>query len=330
MRVTCIVVSLALLAIPVVAQQRPCEPSTRQVFLMGTQTSLTSCAANRESGLAELETYIGILEAVEDELSTWRPESKISKLNRQSLGVPFPLTVELSRMFETLFHWHQRTNQTFDPGIGALTKTWGIHEDGRIPSDAQLQSALKQSGLKYFAFDAKARQIIRTRDATIDVGGFGKGEGLDRIVQHARAHGNAPFLIDLGGQFLAYGRPPGKPGWEIDLADPIHRHTPTLSLTITEGSLSTSAGSERDAVSEGKRIGHIIDPRTGQPVVSNGSVTVWHASALVADILSTALFVMGPVEGIAWADENKVAAVFQSPAMKRSKAWQKQFPTGRD
>jgi thiamine biosynthesis lipoprotein len=327
MRVTRIIVFLALLAIPVAAQQRACEQSTRQVFLMGTQTSLTSCAASRESGLAELETYIGILEAVEDELSTWRPESKISKLNRHPVGVEFPLTDQLSRMFETLFYWHQRTNQTFDPGIGALTDAWGIHKDGRIPADAQLQSSLQRSGLKHFSLQAKARQIVRTRDATIDVGGFGKGEGLDRVVQHALAHGSAPFLIDLGGHVLAYGRPPGKSGWEIDLAGPIHRQTPALSLTMTEGSLSTSAGSERDVVAEGKRIGHIIDPRTGQPVVSSGSVTVWHASALVADILSTALFVMGPDAGIAWADENKVAAVFQLPDMKRSRAWQKQFPS---
>jgi FAD:protein FMN transferase len=330
MRGISILVSLALFATPTAVEQRSCEVSTRQVFLMGTQTSLTSCAVSREAGLAELEIFIGILEAVEDQLSTWRPESAISKLNRHPIGASFPLTADLSKMFETLFLWHERTNQTFDPGIGALTDAWGIHEGGHVPTDEQVRSALQRSGLNYFSFDAKARQIIRRRDVTIDVGGFGKGEGLDQILGYAQAHGSAPFLIDFGGQLLAYGSPSGKSGWEVDLAHPVHRHTPAIPLTMTGGSLSTSAGSERDVVAEGKRIGHHIDPRTGQPVVSSGSVTVWHASALVADILSTALFVMGPDAGVAWANKNAVAAVFQLPHVKPTQAWQKMFPPAKD
>jgi thiamine biosynthesis lipoprotein len=318
-----LLVSLALLAIPTAAQQRSCVESTRQVFLMGTPTALTSCAASREAGLAELETFIRILETVEGELSTWRPDSAISKLNRQPVGVRFPLTTELSSMFEALFFWYQRTDRTFDPGVGALTEAWGIHKDGQIPSQEQLQSALQRSGLQHLSLDAKAREITRTRDVTVDVGGFGKGEGLDRVLRYAQAHGSAPFLIDLGGQFLAYGRPSGKSGWEVDLADPLERQKPTISLTMTEGSLSTSAGSERDVIVNGRRIGHIIDPRTGEPVVRSGSVTVWHASALVADILSTALFVMGPDAGIAWADKNEVAAIFQLPDPKPTRAWKK-------
>jgi FAD:protein FMN transferase len=326
MRVPVLLVSLALLVTPTAAVQRSCVQSTRQVYLMGTQVSLTSCAPTRELGVAELEIYIGILEAVEDELSTWRPDSQISKLNRQPIGVPFALTADLSRMFESLFTWHHRTKQTFDPGVGALTAAWGIHEGGRVPGREQLAAALQRSGLQHFSFDAKAQLITRKRDATIDVGGFGKGEGLDRTLRYAQEHRNSPFLIDLGGQFLAYGRPLGKAGWEVDLADPLHRHTPTLALTLTGGSLSTSAGSERDIVVEGKRIGHIIDPRTGQPVLSSGSVTVWHDNALVADALSTALFVMGPDPGIAWANLNEIAALFQVPNMKPTRKWQELFP----
>lgn len=328
MRMIGILVSLSLLAIPTVAGQRACVQSTRQVYLMGTQVALTTCEGSREAGLAELETYIGILGAVEDELSTWRPESRISKLNRQPIGVPFQFTDDVSKMFETLFFWYERTNHTFDPGVGALTDAWGIHDGGRVPGSEQLRFALQRSGLKHFSLDAKNRQITRRRDATIDVGGFGKGEGLDRVLRYAQAHGSAPFLIDLGGQFLAYGHPPGKSGWEVDLADPMDRHKPALSLTMAEGSLSTSAGSERDVVVDGKRIGHIIDPRTGQPVVSNGSVTVWHASALAADILSTALFVMGSEAGSRWADENGVAALFQLPDLKPTRAWKRVFSRG--
>jgi thiamine biosynthesis lipoprotein len=78
-------------------------------------------------------------------------------------------------------------------------------------------------------------------------------------------------------------------------------------------------------IAGGQRIGHIVDPRTGQTRVADYSVTVWHSSALAADVLSTALYVMGPEDGISWADSNGVAVLFQTPAIQMSRAWQSRF-----
>ena len=82
---------------------------------------------------------------------------------------------------------------------------------------------------------------------------------------------------------------------------------------MATGSLSTSAGSERDLVVNGERVGHIFDPRTGRPATFNGSVTVWHERGLAADALSTALYVMGPEEGLRWARRQGIAACYLIP-----------------
>ncbi len=82
---------------------------------------------------------------------------------------------------------------------------------------------------------------------------------------------------------------------------------------MTTGSLSTSAGSERDLVVNGVRVGHVLDPRTGRPATFDGSVTVWHERGITADALSMALYVMGPVEGLVLAEARGIAACYLIP-----------------
>ena len=312
---------LVFSAVPFLAGP-PCLESTRQVHLMGTQATLVSCARDRDLGLTEVETYLRILEETEDELSTWKAHSQISRLNHLQVGTAFQLSERLARMFGSLYFWHQETEGAFDPGVGALTDVWGIHDGGRLPSAEELREAMERSGLRYFDYEAGSRRIVRTRDATIDVGGFGKGEGLDRVLAYARTHDVAPFLIDLGGQILVHGLPPAKTAWDVSVADSQDRQRPAITLRLTAGSLATSAGSERDLIIGGARTGHIVDPRTGKTRVSDYAVTVWHSSALAADILSTALYVMGPEDGIPWANRHGIAALFQTPGVKASLAWQ--------
>jgi thiamine biosynthesis lipoprotein len=142
---------------------------------------------------------------------------------------------------------------------------------------------------------------------TIDVGAWGKGEALDRASQ---VLGADSWMVDLGGQISVNGAPPGEAGWAVAIANPLHRDRPFMEITMRDGSLSTSAGSERDLMVQGQRIGHILDPATGRPAPLRGSVTVWHRRALIADLLSTALYVMGPAEGFRWAESRDIGACF--------------------
>lgn len=302
------------LALPVSLPSRPPPLEfQRQVYLMGTPCWLTTYASERSAALDYLESLVRILEETERELSTWRPDSVLSRLNRHPLGKPFPLNPALCRLFEELLFWHSETDGAFDPGVGTLLEAWGQREGGRVPGPAIMEQARRLAGLQHLKLDPSTCHLRREEETLIDAGAFGKGEALDRVLDFARRKRLPPWLIDLGGQVMVWELPPGRSGWSVPLAHPLHRSQVLASVNLPYGSLATSGGSERDLYRNGIRIAHILDPRTGRAPAFEGSVVVWHERALVADIVSTALYVMGPEKGWEWAEERGLAACFLIP-----------------
>lgn len=152
------------------------------------------------------------------------------------------------------------------------------------------------------AFDPHIRALLNKwgiREGSGDgyeEGGFAKGYAIDRMLDLLRERGATHALINFGGQIGTLALV------DVTIADPRHRDHPIVALTLTQRSLSTSSTSEKP--------NHIIDPRSGRPVPARGSVSVIHDSALIADILSTALYVMGREQGLAWARAHRVTAIF--------------------
>lgn len=314
-----------LLAVALMMPSTRVMPVTREVFLMGTGAMLTTWAEDRAQGLHDLESLLEPLEQTERQLSTWVPDSEISRINHANARVS--LSPTLCVLLADVERWTHETAGTFDSSIGALTSAWGIHEAGRLPSDNEIGDALSHSGWNRVSLDVTTCAAELGRGVTLDVGGFGKGAALDRARQ--AVPDTVAWLIDLGGQVAVNGAPPGTRGWTVFIADPQRRTTPALEVRLSGGSISTSAGSERDAHVNGRRVGHIIDPRTGHPAAFDGSVTVWHEHALAADVLSTALFVMGVDEGLRWADQHDVAGCYllRDGRVRASRAFTRRFPT---
>jgi thiamine biosynthesis lipoprotein len=309
----CIVIGLAVVRLEPIAAQHTAEPRvlvSREAYLMGTRAHLMVHARGRQEGLAQLDGALDTLEAVESELSTWRETSAVSALNRQPIGKPWRASQELCRTFADVWSWHRETNGAFDPGIGKVLAAWDVHGEGAVPSVSALARARAGSGLASLQFDPERCTVTRTADATIDVGAFGKGEALDRA---AAAFRDTAWMIDLGGQISVGGIAPPNGAWDVAIADPRRRDAPVLTVRLVNGSLSTSGGSERDLIVGGERIAHHFDPRTGRPATFTGSVSVWHERGLVADMLSTALYVMGPEEGLEWAESRGIAACYLIP-----------------
>ena len=285
------------------------EDVSREVYLMGTKCSLIVFSENRAKSLDQLEQFIRILEKAEKELSTWQEGSMLTALNHQPIGEPINAEPNLCNLISELKYWTNETGGAFDPGIGALIKAWGIRSAGRLPSELEIGDALAHSGMSRYVLEPQRCRITRTTDVVIDCGAFGKGEALDRI-RSSDSGNNSRWLVNLGGQVAVKGIPPGTDGWEIRLAHPGHRDKSVLNIFLTSGSLATSGGSERDLVISGSKISHLLDPRSGKPIHLAGSVSVWHESALIADILSTALYIMGADEGSRWAESRGLAACY--------------------
>ena len=289
----------------------------RAVHLMGTRATLVVQAADRAAGLHRLEQMVGLIERTEASLSTWRADSVLGALNRQPVNEPFLLPPALCGVWPRLAHWHRLTGGAFDPAVGRLGEAWGLRAGGAVPAPDVLRAARAATGLAHFRFDVVTCRVTRTANATLDAGGFGKGEALRRLVA-AQAEG-PPWMVDFGGQVAVGGKPAGA-GWPVAIAHPAKRNQAALAVTLTTGSLATSGASERSWVVGGRPVAHILDPRTGQPVHRPASVTVWHEDPLAADILSTALYVMGADDGLDHAERHGAAALFLVPDPDRDAA----------
>lgn len=263
----------ALAIVPVITEAAVAQ---RARYLMGTVCEV----AVPDGHEAEIELAFAEAKRIEQMLSTWIDGSELSRLNRgESAASP-----ELAGLLERAAAWSRRTNGTFDPRIKSLIEVWKTREAGALPGPGAI---------------ARAMQSKRWEE-----GAFGKGYALDRMLAKLTA---PEAMIDFGGQLAVRGE------LGVTIADPAQRERPVLAFTMRDGSLSTSSGSEKTFDVNGRRFSHIIDPRTGDALPPRGSASVIANDATEADILSTALYVMGEDEGLRWADANGVAVIFINP-----------------
>jgi len=308
----------------------------RTLYLMGTRATLAVESTDRAAAVRQLERMVRSLERTEATLSTWRHASELSRLNRHPVGQPFKLGPEVCALWPTLTHWHRTTAGAFDPGVGALIDVWGLREHGRRPPADRLAAAWAVTGFGHFEADPDpdACRVTRLVDATLDAGAFGKGEALRRL--QVDLGGDAVWRVDLGGQVAVSGMAPSSGRWSVDVAHPARRYEAAMEVVLATGSLATSGASERTLEVDGEPIAHILDPRTGHTLYRHTSVTVWHDDPLVADILSTALYVLGPDTGMRFAESHGLAALFLVPphssesmavSVWPSQAFADRFPT---
>jgi len=264
---------------------------------MGTSLSIEVVAGSREDGLLASEDAYRALDAVERRLSTWRSDSELSTLNAAPVGARVEVSAELAADLRFASEWAHATGGAFDPCVGAHVFLWDLRGAGRWPSDEEVERALIPGGFAS-AIRIEGRSVVRL-DARLrlEEGAFGKGLGLDAALDRLRARGARSAVLDLGGQ-VAVLNDDSPVRWSI--ADPGQRDRPVIAWEFHGGSLATSGDSERSKTVDGRRIGHILDPRTGRPARDFGSVTVHASSAADADALSTALFVLQPEAGIEW------------------------------
>ena len=276
---------------------------------MGTTATFVAEATDRPKALGQLEQMVRIVESTEDELSTWRDGSVLSRLNHHPVKTWLSIPDTVCTVMQEVATWYRTTDGAFDPAIGSLVDAWDIRGNGRVPVGNALATAVDRSGFQHVSIDEDQCAAMRNADVTLDAGGFGKGAALARVERAEQAHSGA-WLIDFGGQVAVSG--PGSDGpWPVAIAHPLLRETAVVELLLAEGSVATSGGSERDLVVDPETtVGHIVDPRTGQAISRSSSVTVWHEDPLAADALSTALYVMGTRLGLEWAEDRGIAAYF--------------------
>lgn len=269
----------------------------RQVLAMGTSLGMDLSGPDTARLQVASEQAIAEVARIEAGISTWRSDSGLSRLN-QAQGAVVPFEKEWLDLLQRVQGQARRTGGTFDPMLWPLIQAWGLREGGRRPSKTQLRQARQASGIHWLRLDSEkgTAQLLQAA-AGIEEGGFGKGYALDRAADAAKGSGAASGLLDFGGQLLAFGK-----ARTVSLSDPTDRLRPRLSVRLENASLASSGTSERG--------GHILDPKTGRPCPIWGSVAVIAPTGLEADCLSTALYVMGPRQGLQWATAHQIPVCF--------------------
>jgi thiamine biosynthesis lipoprotein len=293
---------ISLIALVTSLAPPPQQWVERESYLMGTTLRLVVAAASRQEALRATQEAFEAVRNLDDLLSTWREDTEIAKLNHAPPGRAVPLSPYLYSLLRDASRWSRLTDAAFDPAIGSLVDAWDLRGAGRIPDRPSLRRALGAAGLGRFVFADETRTVTRTDSAAwIDTGGFGKGVALREARRALLRRGVTSASLNFGGQVLVMGSNRSGEDWMVPVAHPSHRAEPAAWLRFRNRSASTSSQSERFVTVNGERLGHILDPRTGQPVPAWGSVTVVAEDPGVADVVSTALLVLGPESGLEWA-----------------------------
>jgi thiamine biosynthesis lipoprotein len=277
----------------------------RTVATMGTWLELEVSAKDRNGALAASEAAVRAVAAVEARLSTWRPDSEISRAHATLPGQWVALGAATAADLQFAFDFACESGGTFQPTIGALLDAHGLRGERRWPTAAALATALAASAGNMVELRADA---MRRQDAAawVATDGFAKGIALRAAAAAVRAAG-AAATFDFGGQWFVEGGRPAR----LQLAHPDQRDRAVATFLLQPGfSASTTGNGERRELVDGRPFGHLFDPRTGGFAADFGSVTVVAADPARADAASTALFVAGPADGIALAERLRVEAVF--------------------
>lgn len=271
--------------------------TTRAQMLMGTICEITVPDENA----ALIDKAFAEGKRIDDLLSTWRDDTTLARVNHGDLS---GITPELRELLKTALLWSDKTGGAFDPLVQPLVDAWGIRGKGAIPSPEALADAKAKSDPHNLKMEDNGA-ITLAKGSAIDPGAFGKGFALDKMLAVIRSYGAQRAVINFGGQVAVFGDQP-----YVTIADPEHRDKPAVGLMLSTVSISTSSGSEKQFTVNGRTFTHLIDPRTGEALPPRGSVSVLARTGVLADILSTALYVMGPEKGVEWARANNVSAIF--------------------
>jgi len=258
----------------------------------------------------------GVLAAIDAQMSSWRADSELSRFNALRAADWFPVDRDVVRVLRDAVAVHRLSGGAFDPTVAPLVDLWGFGPGparAAPPGDAELTAALARVGFADLALRDEPPALRKTRaDLALDLSGVAEGFAVDALARRLEARGVERFLVEVGGELRARGEGPGGGPWRVG----IERPTPGESrvewqLGLADAALATSGDYHRYLEWGGKRLPHVIDPRTGRPV-TNGlvSVSVLAGEAARADAWATALLVLGPEMGTAVAEREGLAVLF--------------------
>jgi thiamine biosynthesis lipoprotein len=287
----------------VLAFRPPALPPFRLVerwsWAMGQPVHLMLFHESEDAGLEAAARVLEELRRVEARLSRFDDASDLSELNRQAGKGSMRADLDLLAVLRAAIQARHETGGAFDPAVEPLMRLWGFREPRKAAPGAREIAAARAAVRASVIRIEDDRITLPSAVTQLDLGGIGVGFGLDRAAGVLRAHGIARAFLDVSGDCIALGAPPGQAGWRVDLTVPGRPGVTRSAGLLRERALATSANTVSVVRCGAVLRGHVMDPASGFPADGLLQTTVLARTGLAADALSTAMLVAGrPFEGV--------------------------------
>jgi thiamine biosynthesis lipoprotein len=239
------------------------------------------------------------IKEIEEEMSFRNPKSELSFLNRNA-GKKIKVSKELFYVLDKSLTYSKLSDGAFDITIGPLTELWGFDKDKKIiPSrDKIAQRAILVDYQNVKLNPYKREVLLKVKGMKIDLGGVAKGYAVEEAIEIIKKAGIKNALVDIGRDIKVIGKNPYGKTWKIGIQHPRKEDEVLSILPLENMAVATSGDYEHFFIHKGRRYHHILDPKSGYPTNICISVTIIAPSAMIADILSTAVFVLGEAAGM--------------------------------
>ncbi len=284
---------------------------------MGTYYRVSLASIPAHVSLLDLKADIdGLLTEINAQMSTYLPDSELSRFNKFAETDWFPVSFETALVVIEGLRIYELSGGAFDITVGPLVNLWGFGPGGGrddVPAEDEIEEAKRHVGSVHL--EARSSPPALRKDVTglyVDLSAIAKGFAVDRIADFLDSRGIRGFLVDIGGEFRAKGRKSDGSFWIVAIEKPvIGKRAVQRILHLTDRAVATSGDYRNYFEIDGLRYSHEINPVSGKPVAHRlASVTVLDDTCMKADALATALMVLGPDRGYELALREKIAALF--------------------
>ena len=270
---------------------------------MGSDLRLSAWTTDEAAAVSAFDTVFAEFDRLDSLMSVWRDGSDIVRLNAAAGDRPVAVSPETREVLLIARQVSEWTGGKFDVTFGALAGLWKFDhqdQDDTIPDRQEVQKRLPLVDYRALEVnDGAGTAFLRRQGMRAHLGGVGKGYAVDRGADILRRRGVRDFMIQAGGDLYVGGMKDGRP-WRLGIRDPRGPADRLFaSLDLSDATFSTSGDYERFFVKDGRRYHHILDPGLGEPARGCRSVSIVTDRAVIADGLSTGVFILGPDAGMA-------------------------------
>ena len=302
------------------------QPIRRTQIIMGTLVEITISHSDPDTIQTVTTQAFDEMKRIEQLMSTYIPDSEISRINRAAGEKAVPVSPEVEEVLREGIYWSEQSKGSFDITVEPLVQLWDFNGDKRIiPAANTIRKTA--SLVNYKDIEIKDHSVrLKRHGMAINVGGLAKGYAVDRAISILRGKVSSG-IINAGGDLFAFGQKNKQNSWTIGLQHPRKPQDLLASFAVKNQAVATSGDYQRSFIKDGVRYHHIFDPRTGEPARLMISTTIITTEVMDADALATAVFVMGPDKGIEWVDSManvEAMLVLGDGSIRYSKLFRKQ------